>query len=139
MTFEERGLLIIGAWDDIEGLFLFFKILDLINFVYLYMSEIFYKDLVLLIWCTEEEVKNYLGRKQEDFLKELESFLYLAWWRNYDLFIKFKIVLEEMCKKNNLGSDDLKSKLVEKLSKKFQLNEFDEIEEFDGDLSKIFI
>lgn len=137
MTFEERGLLTTGAWDDIEGLFLPSKILDLINLVHPHMSKTFYKDLALLTWCTEEEVKNYLGRKQEDSLKELESSLHLAWWRNHDLFTKSKTALEEMCKKNNLGSNDSKSKLVEKLSKKLQLNEPDEIEEFDGDLSKI--
>jgi len=57
-------------------------------------------------------------------------------WRNHDLFAKSKTALE-MCKKNNLGSDDSKSKLVEKLCKKLQLNEPDEIEEFDGDLSKV--
>lgn len=42
-----------------------------------------------------------------------------------------------MCKKSNLGTDDSKSKLVETLCRKLQLNEPDELEEFDGDLSKI--
>lgn len=63
MMFEEWCLLFIGVWDDIEELFIFFKILDLIYFIYLYISEILYKDLVLLIWCMEEEVKIYLGNK----------------------------------------------------------------------------
>ena len=63
--------------------------------------------------------------------------MHLARWRNHDLFAKSKTALEEICKKNNLGSNDSKSKLVEKLCKKLQLNEADEIEEFDGDLSEI--
>ena len=137
MTFEERRLLPTGAWDDIEELFLPSKILDLILLVHPHMSETFYKDLALLTWCTEEEVKIYLGLKQEDALKELESTLHLARWRNHDLFAKSKTALEEMCRKNNLGSEDSKSKLVEKLCQKLRLSEPDEIEEFDGDLSKI--
>lgn len=136
MTFERR-LLPTGAWDDIEELFVPSKILDLIHLIHPYMSETFYKDLALLTWCTEEEVKIYLGNKQEDTLKELESSLHLARWQNHGLFAKSKTALEEMCKKNNLGSDDSKSKLVEKLCKNVQLNEPDEIEEFDGDLSEI--
>lgn len=67
----------------------------------------------MLTWYMQEEVKIYLGRKQEDALKELESSLHLAWWRNYDLFPKSKTALQEMCKMNNLGSDDSKSKPVE--------------------------
>ena len=137
MTFEERCLLPTGAWDDIEELFIPSKILDLIHLIHPHISETLYKDLALLTWCTEEEVKIYLGNKQEDALNELESSLHLARWRDHDLFAKSKTALEEMCKKNNLGSDDSKSKLVEKLCKKLQLNEPDEIEEFDGDLSEI--
>ena len=137
MTFEERSLLPTGPWDEVEELFLPSKLLDLIHLVHPHVSETFHKDLAILAWCTEEDVKTYLVNKQEDTLKELESSLHLARWRNHDLFSKSKTALEEMCKKNNLGSDECKSKLVEKLCKKLHLNEPDEIEEFDGDLSVI--
>lgn len=40
-----------------------------------------------------------------------------------------------MCKKNNLGSDESTSKLLESYVEKLQLNEPYEIDEFDGDLS----
>ena len=137
MTFKERSLLPTGPWDEVEELFLPSKLLDLIHLVHPHVSETFHKDLALLAWCTEEDVKTYLVNKQEDALKELESSLHLARWRNHDLFSKSKTPLEEMCKKNNLGSDECKSKLVEKLCKKLHFNEPDEIEEFDGDLSVI--
>lgn len=138
MTFEELRLLPTGTWDDIEGLFLPSRLLDLIHLVHLYIrSETFYKDLALLTWCTEEEAKIYLVNKQEDAFKDLKSSLYLAHWQNHDLFAKRKSTLEEMCKQNNLGSDDSKGKVVEKLCKTLQLDKPDDIEEFDGDLSAI--
>ena len=114
MTFEERCLLPTGAWDDIEELFIPSKILDLIHLIHPHISETLYKDLALLTWCTEEEVKIYLGNKQEDALNRLKSSLHLARWQNHDLFAKSKTALQEMCEKNNSGSDDSKSKVVEK-------------------------
>ena len=66
MTLEERCLLPTGAFDDIEELFIPSKILNLIHLIHPHISETLYKDLALLTWCTEEEVKIYLGNKQEE-------------------------------------------------------------------------
>ena len=57
MTFEERCLLPTGAWDDIEELFIPSKILDLIHLIHPHISETLYKDIALLTWCTEEDLK----------------------------------------------------------------------------------
>lgn len=89
-----------------------YSYLQILDFIHPHMSETLCKDLALLTWCMEKEVKIYLGNKQEEALKELEGSLHLARWRNHDLFAKSKIALEEMCKENNLGSDDSKSKVT---------------------------
>ncbi|KAJ7394611.1 hypothetical protein OS493_000429 [Desmophyllum pertusum] len=137
LTFEERNMLPKGTWDEMEELFLPSKVLDLIYLVHPYISEALYKELALLTWCSEDEVKTYLCNKKEDALKELESSLHLARWRNHDLFSKSKTALEEMCRKHNLDNEDSKSRLVEKLCKKLELEEPAEVEGFDGDLSAI--
>ena len=137
MTFEERNLLPIGTWNDTEQLFLPSKVLDLVHLAHPYISERLYKDIALLSWCSEDEVRTYLANKKEDAVKDYESSLHIARWRTHDLFSKSKTALEEMCKRNNLDHDDTKSRLVEKLCQKLQLKEPDEVAEFDGDLSVI--
>lgn len=128
MTFEERNLLPIGTWNDTEQLFLPSKVLDLVHLAHPYISERLYKDIALLSWCSEDEVRTYLANKKKDAVKDYESSLH---------FSKSKTALEEMCKKNNLDHDNTKSRLVEKLCQKLQLKEPDEVAEFDGDLSII--
>lgn len=137
MTFKERNLLPIGTWNDTEQLFLPSKVLDLVHLAHPYISEGLYKDIALLSWCSEDEVRTYLANKKEDVVKDYESSLHIARWRTHDLFSKSKTALEEMCKRNNLDHDDTKSRLVEKLCQKLQLKEPDEVAKFDGDLSVI--
>ena len=66
MTFEERSLLPTGPWDEVEELFSPSKLLDLIHLIHPHVSETFHKDLALLAWCKEEDVKTYLVNKKED-------------------------------------------------------------------------
>ena len=119
MTFEERRLLPTGAWDDIEELFLPSKISDLIH----HSPSTHERDLLQRLSTTDL----VYGRRSKDLprlqtgrrLKEVESSLRQARWRNHDLFAKSKTALEEMFRKNDLGNDDSKSKLVEKLCKNY--------------------
>ena len=60
MTLEQRKQLAEGPWDDMEGLFLPSKILNMVALAHPYLSDGTYKDLALLCWCSEEDVKTFL-------------------------------------------------------------------------------
>ena len=49
----------------VGGLFLPSEILEFINLIHPHMSETFYKDLALLTWYMEEEIKIYLGHNSK--------------------------------------------------------------------------
>lgn len=104
MTFEERNLLPIGTWNDTEQLFLPSKVLDLVHLAHPYISERLYKDIALLSWCSEDEVRTYLANKKEDAVKDYESSLHIARWRTHDLFSKIKNSTGRNVQKEQLGS-----------------------------------
>lgn len=126
-----------GVWDDIEELFLPSKILDLLYLTHPFISSRLNNDLALLSWCSLEEVENQLTKRKEDAVRDLENTLHLARSRTHDLFAKSKTQLEEMCQKHNVGNDESKSRLVEKLCKKLDIEEPPKTEEYDGDPSAI--
>ena len=99
------------------------KILDLLYLTQPFISSRLNNDLALLSWCFVEEVENHFTKRKEDAVRDLENTLHLARWRTHDLFAKSKTQLEEMCRKHNLGNDNSKSRLLEKLCKKLDLEE----------------
>jgi len=77
MTFEERNLLPIGTWNDTEQLFFPSKVLGLVHLAHPYVRARPYKDIVLLSWCSEDELRTYLADKKEDGVNNYESSLHI--------------------------------------------------------------
>ena len=60
----------------------------------------------------------------------MNNLLHSARWRNHQLHSKSKCQLEEMCREENLDTEDSKTRLVGRLCKKLALEEPPPLETF---------
>ena len=99
LTYEARKNLPEGPWDGMAGFLLPSTILNLPFVVISHPPNDILLLLSILAWVTLDEANEYIRKKDEDLLAELERDTVLEQWISHPLYqSNTKIQLEKMCR-----------------------------------------
>ena len=98
MPYQEVALLEHGQWDEIPGLFLPSKVLDLCYMAIPKPPQDIAKLIALLAWTTPSEAKEYYSRLDDQVVRILEADQQREKWKHHPLYKHTKPELEKMCR-----------------------------------------
>ena len=98
LPLEERYLLR-GEWDEIPGVYLPTRVLDLRFSVIPNPNDALVHQISLLSWITPKEVRNYPARVEDQLDSQMKSELERRRWKSHPLYkTNTKDQLEAMCR-----------------------------------------
>ena len=119
MPWQEAALLEHGPWNDIPGLFVPTKILDLCFLVIPNPSQDMAQLIALLAWVAPSEAKEYYDKLDTQVSRMLELDHERTKWKQYPLYSNNTKELEKICiTKLPVTSSVTKHQLVSLITKK---------------------
>ena len=118
-TFLWKRALLSGAWDEIPGVYLPSKVLDLCLSVVEHPSDDIVRQLSLLSWTTPQEVRDYETKVHAQVDNQIKAQLERERWKSHHLYkTQTKPQLESQCRKLKIPvtSTLLKHQLVDLIS-----------------------